>query len=346
MKHPKKEEKVYIGGQAVMEGVMMRAPTRLAIAVRRPADGKIETHVEDFVPLSKRHKVLGWPVVRGVAAFIQSLVTGMNTITRSAQMMGEEVEEEEPSRFEKWLSRVTGRSQDDIVIFCAVVLAIVLAVGLFFVVPSLLGSLLNRVLPGHLLLVNLLEGLVRIGIFLGYIGAVTRMKEIKRVFMYHGAEHKTVYCHEHDEELTVENCKKYPVMHPRCGTAFLLIVMLISIILFLFVGRDITNAALRMLVHLCLLPVVAGVSYEVLKGLAHSESKIAKILRWPGLQLQRLTTRQPDDGMLECAIISMNVALYGLPKDAPRTEEGWAILTSYEQSEPDYVFPQKGEDKQ
>ena len=122
--------------------------------------------------------------------------------------------------------------------------------------------------------------------------------------------------------------------------------MLISIILFLFVGRDITNAALRMLVHLCLLPVVAGVSYEVLKGLAHSESKIAKILRWPGLQMQRLTTRQPDDGMLECAIVSMNVALYGLPKDAPRTEEGWTILTSYEQSEPDYVFPQKGEDKQ
>ncbi|MGI5884416.1 MAG: DUF1385 domain-containing protein, partial [Candidatus Spyradocola sp.] len=160
--HPKKEEKVYIGGQAVMEGVMMRAPTRLAIAVRRPADGKIETYVEPITPLSKRHKVLGWPVVRGVVAFIQSLVMGMNTITRSAQMMGEEEEVEEPTRFEKWLCRVTGKSQDDIVIFCAVALAIVLAVGLFFVLPSLLGSLLNRILPDHILLVNLIEGLVRI----------------------------------------------------------------------------------------------------------------------------------------------------------------------------------------
>lgn len=170
--------------------------------------------------------------------------------------------------------------------------------------------------------------------------------DVRRTFQYHGAEHKTVYCHEHSLPLTPKNAQQFTTLHPRCGTAFLLIVMLISIVLFLFVGRDITNAALRMLVHLCLLPVVAGVSYEVLKGLAHSESKIAKILRWPGLQLQRLTTRQPDDGMLECAIVSMNVALYGLPKDAPRTEEGWAILTSYEQSEPDYVFPQKGEDKQ
>ena len=310
MKHPKKEEKVYIGGQAVMEGVMMRAPTRLAIAVRRPADGKIETHVEDFVPLSKRHKVLGWPVVRGVAAFIQSLVTGMNTITRSAQMMGEEVEEEEPSRFEKWLSRVTGRSQDDIVIFCAVVLAIVLAVGLFFVVPSLLGSLLNRVLPGHLLLVNLLEGLVRIGIFLGYIGAVTRMKEIKRVFMYHGAEHKTVYCHEHDEELTVENCEKYPVMHPRCGTAFLLIVMIVSILVTSVAGvfgLD-NNPLTRILIRIALLPFVAGLSYEALQYLGRHDTPVTRVLRWPGMQLQRLTALQPTSDMLEVAIVSMKLA--------------------------------------
>lgn len=183
-------------------------------------------------------------------------------------------------------------------------------------------------------------------ILIAYMIFCGMVPDVRRTFQYHGAEHKTVYCHEHNLPLTPKNAQQFTTLHPRCGTAFLLIVMLISIVLFLFVGRDITNAALRMLVHLCLLPVVAGVSYEVLKGLAHSESKIAKILRWPGLQLQRLTTRQPDDGMLECAIVSMNVALYGLPEDAPRTEEGWAILTSYEQSEPDYVFPQKGEDKQ
>ena len=332
MKHPKKEEKVYIGGQAVMEGVMMRAPTRLAIAVRRPADGKIETHVEDFVPLSKRHKVLGWPVVRGVAAFIQSLVTGMNTITRSAQMMGEEVEEEEPSRFEKWLSRVTGRSQDDIVIFCAVVLAIVLAVGLFFVVPSLLGSLLNRVLPGHLLLVNLLEGLVRIGIFLGYIGAVTRMKEIKRVFMYHGAEHKTVYCHEHDEELTVENCEKYPVMHPRCGTAFLLIVMIVSILVTSVAGvfgLD-NNPLTRILIRIALLPFVAGLSYEALQYLGRHDTPVTRVLRWPGMQLQRLTALQPTSDMLEVAIVSMKLAA-----QIPLTPEEERICGLGEDPEPD-----------
>ena len=314
MKHPKKEEKVYIGGQAVMEGVMMRAPTRLAIAVRRPADGKIETHVEDFVPLSKRHKVLGWPVVRGVAAFIQSLVTGMNTITRSAQMMGEEVEEEEPSRFEKWLSRVTGRSQDDIVIFCAVVLAIVLAVGLFFVVPSLLGSLLNRVLPGHLLLVNLLEGLVRIGIFLGYIGAVTRMKEIKRVFMYHGAEHKTVYTHEHDEELTVENVRRHRRFHPRCGTSFMILVLIVSILLFSVLPWSSTG--LRVVLKLLLLPVVMGVSYELIKLAGRYDNLFTRIISAPGLWLQRLTTFEPDDSMIEVAIAAVTPVLPDHPDEA------------------------------
>lgn len=318
MKHrEKKPEKVYIGGQAVMEGVMMRAPTRLAIAVRRPADGRIETHVEDIVPAAKRHKALGWPVVRGVAAFVQSLITGMNTITRSAQMMGEEEEAEEPSRFEKWLSRVTGRSQDDIVIFCAVVLAIVLAVGLFFVLPSLLGSLLGHFLPGHALLINLLEGLVRIGLFLGYIAAVTRMKEIKRVFMYHGAEHKTVYTHEHDEELTVENARKYPVMHPRCGTAFLLIVMVISILVTSVAGvfgLD-DNPLTRVLIRIALLPVVAGLSYELLQYLGRNDTPFTRALRWPGMQLQRLTALEPTDDMLEVAIVSMKLAA-----DIPFTE--------------------------
>ena len=232
-----------------------------------------------------------------------------------------------------------------LVVALAVVLSLGLTIGLFMILPTFLAGLLGRFIP-NVVVHNLVESVIKLLIFFGYLLLCSKQKDIQRVFQYHGAEHKTVYCHEHNLPLTPKNAQQFTTLHPRCGTAFLLIVMLISIVLFLFVGRDITNAALRMLVHLCLLPVVAGVSYEVLKGLAHSESKIAKILRWPGLQLQRLTTRQPDDGMLECAIISMNVALYGLPKDAPRTEEGWAILTSYEQSEPDYVFPQKGEDKQ
>ena len=189
MKKEEKKQKVYIGGQAVMEGVMMRAPDRMAIAVRRMTDGKIETYTEPIVPLAKKYKILGWPIIRGVVAFLSSMVTGMNTITRSAQMLGDEEAMEEPSKFEKWLAKVTGKKVDDIVIFCAVVLAIVLAVGLFFVLPSLAGTGLTHLLPGHTVLVNFLEGLVRIALFLGYITAVTRMKEIKRGFMYHGAEH-------------------------------------------------------------------------------------------------------------------------------------------------------------
>ena len=283
-----------IGGQAVMEGVMMKAPDRMAIAVRRPSDHKIETFSEPIVPAAKKNKMLGWPIIRGVVAFISALTGGMTTITRSAEMMGDDSQQEEPTKFEKWLSRVTGRSTDDIMMACAVLLAIVLAVGLFFVLPSLAGSGLSLLLPGHTFAVNLLEGLVRIVIFLAYILLVSRMKEIKRVFMYHGAEHKTVYCNENDEDLTVENCRKYPVMHPRCGTAFLLIVMLVSILVTSVAsvfGLD-GNVFTRILVRLILLPIVAGLSYELLQWTGRNDNWLTRILRWPGMQLQRLTALQ------------------------------------------------------
>ena len=310
MKKEENQKKVYIGGQAVMEGVMMKASDRMAIAVRRLADGGIETHTEPVVAPARKHKILGWPVIRGVVAFILSLTSGMTTITKSAEMLGDESLEEEPSRFEKWLSKVTGKDTDDIVMFCAVVLAVVLAAGLFFVLPSLAGSALTRLLPGHPVLVNLLEGVVRILIFLVYILLVSRMKEIHRVFMYHGAEHKTVYCNENGEELTVENCRKYPVMHPRCGTAFLLIVMLISIIVTSIAsvfGLD-GNVFTRILVRLALLPVIAGVSYEFLQWTGRNDNAVTRVLRWPGMQLQRLTALEPTDDMLEVAIVAMKLA--------------------------------------
>ena len=310
MKKDSKPEKVYIGGQAVMEGVMMKAPDRMAIAVRRVSDHKIETYSEPIEPAAKKNKILGWPLIRGVVAFISALTGGMKTITRSAEMMGDESLQEEPSKFEKWLSRVTGRSTDDIMMVCAVLLAIVLAVGLFFVLPSLAGSGLNLLLPGQTLAVNLLEGLVRIIIFLAYILLVSRMKEIKRVFMYHGAEHKTVYCNENGEELTVENCRKYPVMHPRCGTAFLLIVMVISILVTSVAsvfGLD-GNVFTRILVRLILLPIVAGLSYELLQWTGRNDNWLTRILRWPGMQLQRLTALEPTDDMIEVAIVAMKLA--------------------------------------
>ncbi len=318
----KKEKKVYIGGQAVMEGVMMRAPDKQAIAVRRVDNHKIETYVTDITPPAKKHKFYGWPIVRGVVAFVNSLVMGMDTITRSAEMMGDDSVQEEPNKFEKWLSKVTGKNENDIMMFFAVVLAIILSVGLFFVLPSLAGSGLNKLLPGHVVLVNLIEGMIRIIIFLAYIIAVSQIKEIKRVFMYHGAEHKTVYCHEHEEELTVENCMKYPVMHPRCGTAFLFLVMIISILITSIAsvfGLD-NNVLTRVLVRLVLLPVIAGVSYELLQYLGKHENRCSKILRWPGMQLQRLTAKEPTEDMVEVAIVAMKLAA-GIPWEPEQDEE-------------------------
>ena len=330
-----------IGGQALIEGILMRGPEKDAIVVRSPEGLVTKVTQRKFVKAN--YPILGVPILRGAVTFIGSMITGVKALMFSADYFPED-ENAKPDKLEEWLNKhVPAEKLQSLLVGFSVVLSIGLMLVLFMLLPTFLAGLFHATSPA---IHNLIEGVVKILVLLAYMILCSRQKDVYRVFCYHGAEHKTVYCHEHNLPLTPKNAQQFTTLHPRCGTAFLLIVMLISIILFLFVGRDITNAALRMLVHLCLLPVVAGVSYEVLKGLAHSESKIAKILRWPGLQLQRLTTRQPDDGMLECAIISMNVALYGLPEDAPRTEEGWAILTSYEQSEPDYVFPQKGEDKQ
>lgn len=320
-----KQKKAYIGGQAVMEGVMMKAPDRLGIAVRRASDGGIETYTKPVEAPNKKHKILGWPFIRGVVNFIESLTEGMKTITRSAEMVGDESLQEEPTKFEKWLSKVTGKDVMDIVMFVAVVLAVILAAGLFFVLPSLAGSLFNHLLPGRTVLVNLLEGVVRIIIFLCYILAISRMKEIKRVFMYHGAEHKTVYCNEAGDELTVENCRKYSRLHPRCGTAFLLIVMVISIVVTSIAsvfGLD-GNAFTRILVRLALLPVIAGVSYEFLRWTGTHDNAVTRILRWPGLQMQRLTTIEPTDDMLEVAIVAMQLAKgeYQPPVEETETAE-------------------------
>ena len=329
--------RVDIGGQAVMEGVMMRSPDATAIAVRRP-DQSIVVKYEKTVPVSKKHPWMGLPVIRGAVNMVVMLVSGMKTLQDSTAMGG--LLDEEPTKFERWLSEKLGKGIDKIVMAVSIVLAVALSLGLFVAIPAGVESMARSagMSPfGY----TLLGGLVKIAILLGYMALVGKVPEIKRVFQYHGAEHKTVYCHEADLPLTPENAQQFTTLHPRCGTAFLLIVFIISILLFLVLNTllPISNYFLRLLMHLLMLPLVAGISYEVLKGLAHSESKAAKILRWPGLQLQRLTTRQPDDSMLECAISAMNAALYGLPEHAPRTPEGWAVLKTYAESDPDYTPP-------
>lgn len=331
--------RVDIGGQAVMEGVMMKSPDAIAISVRRP-DGSIIVKRKEYIPAAKKHKWLGWPVVRGVVNMGSMLAMGMNTLEESTQMLG--VMDEEPTKFEKWLAQKLGKGIDKVVMAVAIVLAILLSVGLFILIPSAVESGLMAIgvtgTPA-----TIIGGLTKIAILIGYMIFCGFVPDVRRTFQYHGAEHKTVYCNENGLPLTPENAAKFTTLHPRCGTAFLLIVFVISMLLFLVVGRGINVWIWRFLLHLALLPVVAGLSYEVLKGLAHADGPIVRALRWPGLQMQRLTTKQPDEKMLEVAIVSMNVALHGLPKNAPKTPEGYTVLHSYKESEPGYVFPEAEE---
>ena len=327
-----------IGGQAVMEGVMMKAPDAIAISVRRP-DGTIVTKRTPFEPLSKKHPWMGWPVVRGVVNFVSMLSMGMNMLQQSTDMLG--ILDEEPTKFEKWLSKKLGKGIDKIVMGVAIVLAVILSVGLFFVIPELFARLLKGWMPDPSMnwLINLLSGILRILILIGYILFCAKVPDVRRTFEYHGAEHKTVYCHENDLPLTPENAQQFTTLHPRCGTSFLLIVFVISIVLFTLVGYQGTNFFLRLGSRLLLLPFVAGISYEVLKGLAHSDSKLTRMLRWPGMQMQRLTTKPPTDQMLEVAIVSMNVALHGLPKGCETTPEGYTVIRDYRVADPAYVAP-------
>lgn len=329
---------VDIGGQAVMEGVMMRGPEATAITVRRP-DGTMVAKYQSFVPVSKKHPWMGKPFIRGAVSMATMLYYGMNTLEDSTKMLG--VLEEEPTKFERWLSEKFGKSIDKIVMGVAIILAVILSVGLFIVIPSAIENLLKKAGMAPLGY-TLISGIVKILILVGYMLFCGKVPDVRRTFQYHGAEHKTVYCHEADQELTPENAQQYSTLHPRCGTAFLLIVFFISILLFLVLNctllKSVTNYFIRLFCHLLMLPIVAGVSYEALKGLAHSDSKLARILRWPGLQMQRLTTKQPDESMLECAIVSMNLVLNGgLPEHAQRTPEGWVILHSYKESAKDFV---------
>lgn len=293
-----------IGGQAVMEGVMMKNADRYAVAVRKP-NQEIEVKVEDYQSFIKNKKVLSLPIIRGVFNFIDSMVLGMKTLTFSAGFFMEEEEEnsEKEENIEKKENiEKDGGKANSIIMGLTVAFSIVMAIGLFMVLPYFISLLFKRVTDSATV-IALAEGVVRIGIFVGYILLISRMKDIQRVFMYHGAEHKCINCIEHGLELNVRNVMKSSKQHKRCGTSFLLIVMVISIILFMFIRVD--SPVWRVGLRILLVPVIAGISYEFIRLAGRSENKFVEILSKPGMWMQNLTTKEPDESMVEVAITSV-----------------------------------------
>lgn len=302
-----------IGGQAILEGVMMRGPFKTAMAVRK-SDGEIECRVDEN-GTKTRCRFLRLPIIRGCVNFIDSLVIGMKALMYSAEFVDLEDDEPAESKFDKWLEDKLGDKIKDVVIYASIAISLVLSVGLFILLPTALtrgAEWLFSLTPAAAfsqsrVFTGVCEGIVRMAIFIGYLALVSQMPDIRRVFEYHGAEHKTIACYEGGEELTCENIRKYTRFHPRCGTSFLLFVMIISIILFSLLPR--TGIFLRMLMRLALLPVVAGLSYEVIKFAGRHKGGIVGVLTKPGLWLQKLTTREPDDSQIEVAVASMKAVI-------------------------------------
>ena len=289
-----------IGGQAVIEGIMMKNKNRYSIAVRKP-DNEIEVIVKKCSNLPRKIKILRLPIIRGVYNFIDSLVMGMSTLTYSASFY-EDPQEQAPTPADKLARGLFKDKVDSIVTALTIIVAIIFALGLFMALPFYLSRMLSRIIVSKTLL-NLFEGIIRLGIFLIYVVAISMMNDIKRVYMYHGAEHKCINCIENGLELNVKNVRNSSRLHKRCGTSFMLFVMLVSVILFMFIKSD--NAVTQMGMRLLLVPVVAGISYEILKLAGRSNSIIMRIISAPGLLLQKLTTKEPDDDMIEVAIAAI-----------------------------------------
>jgi uncharacterized protein YqhQ len=291
-----KEKKTTIGGQALMEGILMRGPEKSAIVVRKP-DKTLEIK-EEPVGSNTRHKFFRLPFIRGPIIFWDSMKNGVSALMYSSEFFEVEGEEKEPGKFEKWIERKLGMERfEKIMMTFTVILGIAMPIGLFILLPTLIAGFFGDM---HFMLRNLLEGAIRILIFIGFVWSKSLMKEIKRTYMYHGAEHKTIACYEAGKELTVENARECCRFHPRCGTSFLFVVMIISIVVFSVVQWS--NPLVRMLLRLALLPVVAAISYEINRFAGRYDNWFTKALRAPGVALQRITTKEPDDSMLEVAI--------------------------------------------
>lgn len=295
-----------IGGQAVIEGVMMKGPKDIAIAVRAP-DNEIVVKKEPVEGIITKYKLNKIPFLRGGLALIDAMVLGVRSLNYAADIaMPEEDSDEELGRFEAFLQRIFGDKLIDVVMYFSIFIALLISIGVFILGPTLLAGAFKKVIQSTAVL-NLIEGALRLTLFILYVFAISRMEEIRRVFQYHGAEHKTIYCYENREDLNVENVRKYSTLHPRCGTSFLFIVMMVSMILFSMIAWK--DPISRMLIRLALLPVVAGISYEIIRIAGKSQSAFMDIVSYPGMMIQKLTTLEPDDSQIEVAIEALKNVL-------------------------------------
>ena len=304
--------KTMIGGQALIEGIMMLGPEKKAVVVRKP-DGTLEEQVEERVLIKDKHPLLGLPLIRGVFNFCSSMANGVKALMYSASFVPEDEETpEEPSKLEVWLDKhLCSEKAASALVTLAVVLGILFSVVLFILLPTALVGLLGKVVPLAMWVRNLLEGVVRIVIFAGYLMLCSHTKEIHRVFQYHGAEHKTIFCYEHGLPLTVENVRKQPRHHPRCGTSFLFVVIVVSILLssVVFTYVDVVNTFVRMGLHLLLLPVIVSLTYEFNRLVGRYDNWFTRVMTAPGLWLQNWTTFEPDDSMIEVGIRAFTLVL-------------------------------------
>jgi len=294
--------KQFVGGQAVIEGVMMQSKHKRAIAVRK-SNGEIEI---------KKNKIKSWvsdknidkiPFVRGSFILIETMLEGVKSLNFASEFF---LEEEEEDAIDKFFKKVFKDKANDMIMGFTMILALLLSVGMFIVIPTAIGGLFSKIISNRIIL-NLLEGIIRIAILFGYMFIISRNKDIQRVFQYHGAEHMSIYCYENDLELTVENARKFTRLHPRCGTNFLFIVMSTSIILFSFFGWP--NPLVRIVMRIICIPIVAGISYEIIRFLGKYNNKFTKIVAYPGMMLQNLTTQNPDDEQLEVAIAALKAVV-------------------------------------
>ena len=313
--------KTTIGGQALIEGIMMRGPKKDAIVIRGKDGLSVEVTDRKLNP-PKSYK--NWPVLRGMFTFFDSQVTGVKALMRSADLAPEEYgTDEQPSKLDLWLEKKLGNEKfQQLVIGFAVFLGLAMSIGLFFLLPGLLSGLIDRWIPNNLVL-NLVEGVIRMSIFMGYMLLVSRMKEMKRVFAYHGAEHKTIRCYEAGLPLTVENVRAQTRLHPRCGTSFLLVVMIISILVFSVASTLLLSALpalaamggtflyrlIMIAFKLLLLPLVVGITYEINRWIGRHDNAFARILSAPGMWMQNFTTNEPDDSMIEVGIAAVEAVL-------------------------------------